>query len=64
MSTIKRKKGKIAIIKDFFGFRPGDKATDFMEEIKALSAEERLELAQDAAKVMGISQDTVDFELS
>lgn len=54
---------KIGMIKDYFGFRPNTTSKDFMEEIKALSPEERLDLAQGAAKVMGMTKDQVDFSL-
>ena len=54
---------KIKVIKDFFGMRDGDTAKDFMQEIKALSAEERLELAQGSALNLGLAADDVDFPL-
>lgn len=62
MST--KKPGKIGTIKLYFGFRPGDKAKDFMEEIKALSTDERTELAIGSAINMGLTQDQIDFELA
>ena len=56
-------RSKIGVIKEYFGFRKGDKASDFMTEIKALSSDERLDLAQGAARDLGLTQDQVDFEL-
>ncbi len=55
---------KIGMIKDYFGLRPDTTSKDFMEEIKALSPEERLDLAQGAAAVMGMTKDQVDFPLT
>jgi len=57
-------KTKIGIIKDYFGIIPDTTTKDFMNEIKELSLEERLELAQGAAANMGLSQDKVDFPLT
>ena len=54
---------KVKAIKDFFGFRDGDRPTDFMKEIKALDSDERLELAQGSAQNLGLSADDVDFPL-
>ena len=54
---------KIKVIKDFFGMRDGDHASDFMKEIKALNAEERLELAQGAAKNLGLGAADCDFPI-
>ncbi len=55
---------KVKAIKDYFGFRPGEKASDFMKEIKALDDDEKLELAQGAAAELGLSQDQCDFSLA
>jgi hypothetical protein len=57
-------KSKIGIIKEFFGLRPDTTTKDFMTEIKGLSPEDRLDLAQGAAIEMGLSQDQVDFPLT
>ena len=54
---------KIKVIKDFFGNPENGTAKDFMQEIKALSADERLELAQGAAVNLGLAADAVDFPL-
>lgn len=56
-------KSKVKIIKEYFGLREGDTASDFMREYKALDESERLELAVGAAKNMGLSQSEVDFPL-
>lgn len=58
------KKSKVSVLKDYFGFRAGEKLRDFSAELKELSAEEKLELAQGAAKELGMSQKYVDFPLA
>ena len=54
---------KIGAIKKYFGMRAGDNAGDFMKEIKAIDADERLELAQGAAKNLGLTPEECDFPL-
>ena len=54
---------RIKVIKDFFGVREGDNVQAFMKEIKALGADERLELAQGAAANLGLGKDDLDFPL-
>lgn len=54
---------KIKAIKDFFGVHEGEGAKDFMTEIKALNADERLDLAQGSALNLGLTQEQVDFPL-
>ncbi len=54
---------KIGAIKKYFGLRDGDNAGDFMKEIKALDADERLELAQGSAMNLGLTAEDVDFPL-
>jgi hypothetical protein len=44
----------IAVLKKFFGLLPGQTNMDFLQEIKALSQEERTELATLAAKELGV----------
>ncbi len=56
-------------IREFFGTeRPGvdagSKVKSFMDEYKALSLEDRLELAQRIAKQNGLTQDQCDFALA
>ena len=57
------RKSKMIVLKDYFGFLPGQTLRDFSTELKALSSEERSELAQGAARNMGLTQDHVDFTL-
>ena len=54
---------KIGAIKKYFGLRDGDNAGNFMKEIKALDADERLELAQGSAKNLGLTPEECDFPL-
>ena len=54
---------KIGAIKKYFGLRHGDNAGDFMKEIKALDAEERLELARGSAANLGLTAEECDFPL-
>jgi hypothetical protein len=58
------KQSKVSVIKQYFGMHDGDTAKDFMVELKALSGDERLELAQGAAKELGLATEQVDFELT
>ena len=52
---------KTAILKYF---KDSDqKLSDFMKELKELSEEETLELAQGSAKELGSTKDQVDFPL-
>jgi hypothetical protein len=41
------------VIKGYFGMRPGDNTTGFMNELKALGADGKTELAHGAAKMLG-----------
>ena len=43
----------VVALKRYFGFRPGQTLQDFNEELKALSAEEKQELAEGAARELG-----------
>lgn len=47
-------KTEIAILKEFFGFKPGQTLKEFSDELKALSSAEKTELATLAAKQMGV----------
>lgn len=40
-------------IKNYFGVRPGDNTSGFMNELKALAAKDKTELAVGAAKELG-----------
>ena len=63
MTEANKKRSKINVIKLYFGLREGDKASDFMKEIKQLSTEERLDLAQGAAKEMNLVAAECDFKM-
>lgn len=63
MEIIMTTRSKISLLKEYFGLRDGDTAKDFMMEMKALSGEERLDLAQGVAKEMKLSAEDVDFTL-
>lgn len=52
------------VLREYFGFREGEKLSDFAAELKQLSADEKLELAQGAAENLGLTQADVDFDLS
>ena len=54
---------KVKAIREYFGLRPGTTSADFMREYKDLSPEERLELAQGAARELGLTAAAVDFPL-
>ena len=58
------KRGKASVLKEYFGFRAGEKLKDFSVELKKLSAAERLELAQDAASELNLDQKYLDFPLA
>lgn len=58
------KKTKLVTIRDFFGMRSGDSLKEFSAELKALNAEEKLELAIGSATNLGYTQDDVDFPLT
>ena len=59
-----KKASKISTIKKYFGYRSGEGPGDFMKEIKALTTEDRLELAQGSAAALGLKQAEVDFPLA
>ena len=64
MSSLKvTLKSEIAVLRQFFGMRPGDTLKEFKAECDALSVAEKLELAQLAAKQLGLSADDVSFPL-
>ena len=48
------KKTPISVLREFFGYRQGKGLKDFAAEIKALSPEEKLELATLAAVELGV----------
>lgn len=56
-------KGQLTVIREYFGAQPGQTLQGFAAEVKALSADEKLDLAQGAARNLGLSQSDVDFPL-
>ncbi len=51
------------ILHRYFEKKKGQSATGFLEEIKALTDAEQLDLAQDVACTMGLTQSQVQFDL-
>ncbi len=47
----------------YFKRQEGQSASGFLEEVKALTDNEQLELAQDAARTMGLAESEVQFSL-
>ena len=58
------RKTPVLIIREFFGYKPGQTLKEFTDEVKALTAEDKQELAGLAAKVLVYTQDQVAFPLS
>ena len=58
------KKTKLVVIREYFGVAPSNSLKEFSAELKALSAEEKLELARGAATNLGLTQEDVDFDLA
>lgn len=58
------KTNKTQVLRRYFGMLPGQTLTEFVQELKALNLEERLDLAQDAALAMGMTPEDVDFPLN
>lgn len=56
-NTQNMKKKPIAILREFFGFQPGQTLSGFMEEVKQLTPTDKMELAQLAAKELGCEVD-------
>lgn len=56
-------RAKLAVIREYFGLRPDDGLKEFSAELKELDADEKLELAQGAAKELGLTQADVAFDL-
>lgn len=52
---MKRTMSAATILKDYFGYKPGEGLTEFQKELKALSPEEKKELATLAAKELGLN---------
>ena len=47
----------------YFKKKEGQSASGFLTEVKALTDDEQLELAQDAARTMGLTESEVQFSL-
>lgn len=45
----------IMVLKEYFGYRPGEGLKDFAAEVKALSDADKLELATLAAAELGVT---------
>lgn len=56
-------KGPLVVLQEFFGRKPGQDLKAFRDEVAQLSDEEKLSMAQDAAKVMGLTQEEVIFQM-
>ncbi len=57
------KKGKLTVIRTYFGKQDGQTLSDFAKEVKQLSEAEKLELAQGAAQNLGLDQNALDFPI-
>lgn len=55
-----QQKTKVQVIKEYFELT----ANEAMKEFKVLTGEDRLELAQGAARNLGLTEDQVDFPLA
>lgn len=53
-----------AIIKDFFGLRPGTTNGDFLKEFRELPEADRLWMAREIAKQRGLHQGQLAFPLA
>ena len=53
------KRSKVSVIKEFFEMEP----REVMEQWKKLTDADKIELAQGAAKMLGLTSEQVDFEL-
>ena len=45
---------QVQVIKTFFGMKPDETLSEFMVELKALTAEDKKELAEAAAEKLGV----------
>jgi hypothetical protein len=59
-------KSTLIVLKDFFGFRTDspNKLREFKAEVDKFTDDEKLGMAQLAAKEMGLQQDEVNFPLA
>lgn len=56
-------KGVTILLKTYFGLKPGQDLRGFTDELKALTTEEKLELAQQAAADLGLKQEECSFPM-
>ena len=54
---------KIHVLKAYFGMQPNQTLTQFAAEVKALTEDEKLDLARGAAKNLKLTQADCDFPL-
>lgn len=57
-------KKMMAVLRDYFGYKPDEGLKEFSAELKALSDEDKHELAAGAARNMGLTQEQCDFDIS
>lgn len=50
-----REMSQIMVLKEYFGYRPGEGLKEFSAEVKALTPEDKTELAELAAKELGVT---------
>ena len=58
-----KRKGPVIVLKEYFGYRPGDGLKEFTAEVRQLTDKEKLDLACPAAHAIGLRQDDVNFLL-
>lgn len=56
-------KSRMHVLSEYFGRQPGQSLMDFAKETRALTEDEKDELAIGAAKNLGLTQDQCDFPL-
>lgn len=54
----------MAVLKKYFGAKPGQTGVQFLEETKKLADDEKLELARLAAKQLELTQSDVSFQFT
>ncbi len=62
-ATVTTKLSTRGVLHRYFEKKEGQSASGFLTEIKALTDNEQLELAQDAARTMGLTESQVQFSL-
>ena len=59
-----QKKGKLSVIRQYFGKKDGQSLSQFAAEVKQLTEADKNELAQGAAINLGLTQQEVDFPMN